>query len=210
MQTFKISRGEKISVNCTSKIVNWENIINVLSKHKITETKAENGYFVGGEFNNNYRNGENIINRSLVTIDVDKYVGTTDDVLTELQYTLPYKLLAYSTYRNTNNKPRFRIVIPLSSPIPAQDYEPLCRALADEFKEFPFDPCAFKPELAMYMPCTSADYFSEAFTFNKNGDSLDIKDFNIEKYRQNVVVGNGDGEGGGWCSFRSGCWCRRI
>ena len=188
MQTFKISRGEKISVNCTSKIVNWENIINVLSKHKITETKEENGYFVGGEFNNNYRNGDNIINRSLVTIDVDKYVGTTDDVLTELQYTLPYKLLAYSTYRNTNNKPRFRIVIPLSSPIPAQDYEPLCRALADEFKEFPFDPCAFKPELAMYMPCTSADYFSEAFTFNKNGDSLDIKDFNIEKYRQNVVV----------------------
>jgi hypothetical protein len=188
MQTFKISRGEKISVNCTSKIVTWENIINVLSKHKITETKEENGYFVGGEFNNNYRNGDNIINRSLITIDVDKYVGTTDDVLTELQYTLPYKLVAYSTYRNSTNKPRFRIVIPLLQEIPAQDYEPLCRALADEFKEFPFDTCAFKPELAMYMPCTSADYFSEAFTFNKNGDSLDINDFNIEKYRQNIVI----------------------
>ena len=183
MQTYVISRGEKISANCTLRVATWEKLTNVFTTHKVGKNKDEHGFFVGGVFTNNYRNAENMVSRSLVTIDVDKYVGTAQDVLMELEHTLPYTLVAYSTYSSTVLAPRFRIVIPLASQIPAQDYEPFCRALADEFKEFTFDPHGFKPELAMYMPCTSSEGIYDAFTYSKVGELLDINDFDIDKFK---------------------------
>ena len=197
MQTFKISRADKITTTqCKLKSPNWSELVTALTLHKVADSKDQHGYFVGGEFKGNYRNAENMLSRSLVTIDVDKYDGNRQDAERELSYTFPYTLLAYSTFSSTIDAPRFRIVIPLLQEIPAQDYEPLCRALADEFKEFPFDSCAFKPELPMYMPTIPMETLNDGFTFKKTGDFLDINDFDIEKYREDVVVSNGDGEGG--------------
>lgn len=196
MQTYTISRGEKTSAKCTLRTATWEKLVSVFTTHKVGKSKDEHGYFVGGTFANNYRNGENMLSRSLVTIDVDSYEGTAEDVLLELEHTLPYTLVAYSTYSSTVDAPRFRIVIPLASEIPAQDYEPFCKALAAEFKEFKFDAHGFKPELAMYMPSASVEGVYDAFTFSKDGDLLDVNDFDIEKFREDVVVDNADVEGG--------------
>jgi len=184
MQTYTISRGEKTSAKCTLRTATWQKLVSVFTTHKVGKSKDEHGYFVGGTFANNYRNAENMLSRSLVTIDVDSYEGTAEDVLLELEHTLPYTLVAYSTYSSTVDAPRFRIVIPLASEIPAQDYEPFCKALADEFKEFKFDAHGFKPELAMYMPSASVEGVYDAFTFSKDGELLDVNDFDIEKYRE--------------------------
>ena len=183
MQTYTISRGEKTSAKCTLRTATWQKLVSVFTTHKVGKSKDEHGYFVGGTFANNYRNAENMLSRSLVTIDVDSYEGTAEDVLLELEHTLPYALVAYSTYSSTVDAPRFRIVIPLASEIPAQDYEPFCKALADEFKEFKFDAHGFKPELAMYMPSASVEGVYDAFTFSKEGELLDVNDFDIEKFR---------------------------
>ena len=196
MQTYTISRGEKTSAKCTLRTATWQKLVSVFTTHKVGKSKDEHGYFVGGTFANNYRNAENMLNRSLVTIDVDSYEGTAEDVLLELEHTLPYTLVAYSTYSSTVDAPRFRIVIPLASEIPAQDYEPFCKALADEFKEFKFDAHGFKPELAMYMPSASVEGVYDAFTFSKEGELLDINDFDIEKFRAIWVNGKGDGDNG--------------
>ena len=183
MQTFNIARGRKISAECKNHSLEWSKIVDVLSTHKLGADKKDCGYFVGGVFANNYRNADNMVSRSMVTIDVDTFDGTGEDVLRELEHSLPYTLLAYSTFSSRYETPKFRIVIPLLHEIPAEDYEPLCKALADEFKEFVFDPCAFKPELAMYMPSSSKEGIMDSFSYSKTVEFLDINDFDIERYR---------------------------
>lgn len=195
MKHFRISRGKQILADCTLKEVSWDLLSKSLSVHKLAKDKKDHGWFVGGVFADNYRNGENILSRSLVVMDIDHYEGCTDDVLIELE-NLPYKLVAYSTYRSTFDIPRFRIVFPLTNEILASDYEPLCKAIANEFKGFVFDPCGFKPELAMYMPSAPEERIGEAFTFSKEGDELDINDFDIEKFRENTVDSGQDDDQG--------------
>jgi len=192
MQTFSIARGRKIAAECKNHSLEWPKIVEVLTTHKVGSDKKDNGYFVGGIFANNRRNAENMVSRSMVTIDVDSFDGTGEDVISELEHNLPYTLLAYSTYSSRVDKPKFRIVIPLLSEIPARDYEPLCKALADEFKEFIFDPCAFKPELAMYMPSSSQESIMDSFSYSKTVEFLDVNDFNIEKYRDSIANNDSD------------------
>lgn len=188
MHTFHISRGQKIVAECKTHSLVWAKIVDALTTHKVGCDKKDCGYFVGGVFTNNYRNAENMISRSMVTIDVDSFDGTGEDVISELEHNLPYTLLAYSTYSSRFDKPKFRIVIPLLTEIPAQDYEPLCKALANEFKEFTFDPRAFKPELAMYMPSSSPEGIMDAFSYSKTVEYLDANDFDIEKYRDPAYI----------------------
>lgn len=195
MQTFNITRGQKIAAECKNHSLEWPKIVDALTTHKVGSNKKDHGYFVGGMFANNYRNAENMVSRSMVTIDVDSFDGTGEDVISELEHNLPYTLLAYSTFSSRFDKPKFRIVIPLLSEIPAQDYEPLCKALADEFKEFTFDPCAFKPELAMYMPSSSKEGIMDSFSYSKTVEFLDVNDFDIEKYRDFVDSSDGDASG---------------
>jgi len=192
METFNIARGRKIAAECKNHSLEWPKIVEVLTTHKVGSDKKDHGYFVGGVFANNKRNAENMVSRSMVTIDVDSFDGTGEDVISELEHNLPYTLLAYSTYSSRFDKPKFRIVIPLLSEIPAQDYEPLCKALADEFKEFTFDPCAFKPELAMYMPSSSQEGIMDSFSYSKTVEFLDVNDFNIEKYRDSIASNDSD------------------
>ena len=77
MQTYTISRGEKTSAKCTLRTATWEKLVSVFTTHKVGKSKDEHGYFVGGTFANNYRNAENMLSRSLVTIDVDSYEPLT-------------------------------------------------------------------------------------------------------------------------------------
>ena len=197
-QIFNVSRAKRIAIAEVSlHSYTWAELVDLLSKHRVSEDKSKCNYFVGATFKDNYRNKENLISTSLMTIDVDKFEGTAEDVLSKIQRTLPYSLVLYSTFRSTSNVPRFRIIIPLTREIPARDYEPLCLALCDEYKEFTVDKCGFKLELPMYLPYAPTSRIDDAFSYVKDVENyLDPDDFDIEAYRPSCVIAKGDGDNG--------------
>ena len=180
---YKISRAERNSANVELKELTWDKIAKVLSQHKVGEDKESRGNFVGGWFKDNYRNKENMLKRSLLTLDVDHYSGDLDDLEFDLSL-LPFSYVVYSTWRSRPGDLRFRIVIPLTHDIDAENYPALCRSFADKFKQFQFDLSGYKPEQFMYMPCVSSD--SEPFSFIGDdgcGIELDPDSFNLEQFK---------------------------
>ena len=60
--------------------------------------------------------------------------------------------------------PRYRLIIPLSRPVTAEEYEPLARKLAEFFGMDNFDDTTYQAERLMYWPSHSID--GEYFTDN--------------------------------------------
>ena len=86
------------------------------------------GGFVGGYLSGGTRKTENVMWRSMATLDIDY---GTNEVWED--FTLQYDCAAmiYSTHKHTAEKPRFRLVIPFSRSVEPKEYEPICRKLAD-------------------------------------------------------------------------------
>ena len=77
----------KIAVSCgkgmgiiENKVKSWADIVKKLTHHVEVAQKENAGFFVGGAFSGEHRVDEDLICRSLLTLDIDKYVGTIDDL----------------------------------------------------------------------------------------------------------------------------------
>jgi hypothetical protein len=81
--------------------------------------------------------------------------------------------VSYSTYSHTADKPKIRVVIPLSRPVSGIEY----RALAEKFVAgwgVECDSCSFKPNQLMYMPRCKFGELGNAWTMKVDGESLDV------------------------------------
>jgi len=112
------------------------------------------GGFVGGYLSGGTRKNANVMYRTVATLDID--YGTTniwDD------FTLAYDFAAmlYSTHKHTDEKPRFRLVFPLSRQVTPAEYEPLCRKIAAEIGIDLFDDTTYELPRLFYWPSTSKD-----------------------------------------------------
>ena len=182
MQTkYNISKGKRIEAPVVRHTLTWDSIVKSLSKHRIGKTKEENGYFVGGVFNNDYRNKTNLLSRCLLTLDVDSYEGPLDDL--ELDLDLAFGHLSYIVYSTWSsgggNGLRFRLVFPLDKDIDGEQYKKLCHHFAKKYDWIKFDTSGFKAESAMYMPSCPEDKLSDAFVFINKGVAVSC-DLNLE------------------------------
>lgn len=175
---FSIAIGQsRMAKHWKNQEMSWEDF---LKKLKITtrtrETlagylkmpKAEQdrikdvGGFVGGYIKNGRRLAGNITKRQLVTLDAD--FGTPDLIpMVDLMYG-EAAYAVYSTHKHTPEKPRLRIVIPLSAPVDPDAYQAIARRIAADIGIDMFDDTTYEPERLMYWPSTAADgeyYFYE-------------------------------------------------
>jgi hypothetical protein len=84
--------------------------------------------------------------------------------------------VAYSTYSHTADKPKIRVVIPLSHAVTAVEY----RALAEKFVAgwgVKCDSCSFKPNQLMYMPRCKFGELGNTWTMKVDGEPLDVNTF---------------------------------
>lgn len=110
------------------------------------------GGFVGGYCNNGSRS--DIRHRSLVCLDADfASPGLWDD------WTLLYGNAGavYSTHKHTPEKPRLRLVIPLSRNVTPDEYQAIGRRIADTLGIDQFDDTSYQPQRVMYWPSASRD-----------------------------------------------------
>ncbi len=148
-------------------------------------------WFVAGHFNSNIRKTENLLSRSLIVLDVDKYNQDLNALEMVLNEDLKqYKYLAYSTTSHTFSKPRIRIIIFITDNIATTDYEQVARNFVDTFLsslEDAIDETSYKPNQIMFMSVApkisnlpddlSIAEYVPWIKENLDGKLLDAKDF---------------------------------
>ncbi|MBR0365848.1 MAG: hypothetical protein IJH94_03490, partial [Clostridia bacterium] len=111
------------------------------------------GGFVGGELNGS-RKKDSVINRCMLTLDADYADKDFCDVFDML---FDYRCLIYSTHKHTPDKPRLRVILPLSRPVTADEYAAVARMIASDIGIEQFDDTTYQPQRLMYWPSTSSD-----------------------------------------------------
>lgn len=127
------------------------------------------GSFVGGPFKDGIRKLDHLIQRSIVTLDIDsakpkqiKYLKNELSEVNELEF------FGSTTRKHTKEAPRWRLVFPLTRPLEVEEYGPVSRILAsklfrteDESMDA-VDDVSYLPAQVMYWPsvCKEAEFDS--------------------------------------------------
>lgn len=115
------------------------------------------GGFVAGTLAGNLRKASNVLNRDIITLDLDNIpAGGTAEVIKRLE-ALGCAYATYSTRKHHEGAPRLRVLAPLSRTATADEYEPLARKLASIIGISLADPTTFQAVRLMYWPSCCAD-----------------------------------------------------
>lgn len=124
------------------------------------------GGFVGGYCNNGSRS--DIRHRSILCLDADY---ATSDLWKDFKLLMPYAGAVYSTHKHTADKPRLRLVLPLSRNVTLDEYQAIGRRVAQVLGIDQFDDTSYQPQRMMYWPSSSRD---GAYVFDhQDGQPLD-------------------------------------
>lgn len=113
------------------------------------------GGFVGGHLKEGKRSNGYVLNRQLITLDIDYGNKDTWDNITSA---LPGIAVAmYSTHKHSLDTPRYRVIIPLDKPVGAEEYEAIARKIAEKIGIEIFDDTTYQPTRLMFWPSTAKD-----------------------------------------------------
>lgn len=148
----------------------WAHLLQKLSKTTVTgETAAEYkamkksdrdnrkdiGGFVCGRLKDGQRLKQNVEYRQVICLDAD---SPAKDFLTDLDLGMGNTAWGlYTTHSHTANAPRYRVLIPLSRAVTADEYKAIARLLAKDINIDAMDPTTYEPERLMYWPSTPQD-----------------------------------------------------
>lgn len=121
------------------------------------DAKKDIGGFVGGRLNGSRRKADNMLDRCIVTLDLDTIPPFgTDNVLASLD-ALECGYCVYSTRKHRPEMPRLRIVIITNRVMTVDEYDAVSRRLAADIGISMADPTTFEASRLMYWPSCSAD-----------------------------------------------------
>lgn len=157
----------RLSKKWKNKKWQWKDLVKRCSETKRTDetvgeylkmTKQEQadikdvGGFVGGYLSGGTRKTSNVMWRSVATLDID--YGTVN-VWDDFTMQFDFAAMLYSTHKHTPEKPRLRLVFPLSRNVKPNEYEPLCRKIAYALGIDLFDITTYQLPRLFYWPSTS-------------------------------------------------------
>ena len=134
------------------------------------------GGFVGGHLAKGNRKKGSVLCRSMLTLDMDYATSTVWDEITMF---FDFACCIYSTHKHTPEKPRLRLIIPLSRDVTEEEYPAVARMVAKELGMDLFDDTTYQANRMMYWASTSinGEYIFEC----QNGSFLD-PDVYLAKY----------------------------
>lgn len=116
------------------------------------------GGFVGGKTADGRRKNSSISARSLITLDLDNMKLGDDKQVIDIVDSSGYSYCIYSTRKHCGRNPRLRVIFLLEEEVVSDEYEPLCRAVAEDFGLMKFaDPTTFEVARLMFYPSVSSD-----------------------------------------------------
>lgn len=142
-----------------------------MTKAERQEAKDKGG-FMAGKLKGTRRKKEDVVSRSMITLDVDRAdVG----FLAWYRENHRYVSVLYTTHSHTPESPRIRLIIPASRDMTPQETNAISRYLAAWIGVSQIDPCSFEVNQMMYWPTCPSDgeYVCEVF----DGEELDPDEF---------------------------------
>ena len=124
------------------------------------------GGFVMGTLRDGRRKKDSVISRSGLTLDMD-YADA--DIIDQLEMLFGFHCWVYSTHKHTPEKPRLRLIIPLTREVTPDEYMAVARRVAADIGIEQFDDTTYEPSRLMYWPSTSVD---GEFVFREIGGPL--------------------------------------
>ena len=112
------------------------------------------GGFVGGTLQGGRRKAEAVKWRQLISLDADH---APKNFWSGVELLADYAMAVYSTHKHVPEAPRLRLMIPLSRPVTADEYQAVSRRIAADLGIDNFDDTTFEPSRLMYWPSTSSD-----------------------------------------------------
>ena len=138
-----------------------------LPKGQQDDIKDVGGY-VAGHLKAGRRKKGSVLCRSMIVLDMDY---GTPGVWEEVIMRWGGKCCAYSTHKHTPEKPRIRLVIPLSRDISEIEYPAVARMVARDIGIDLFDDTTYEAHRLMYWPSTSMN--GEFWFRSQDGSDLD-------------------------------------
>lgn len=131
MFTISVGESEHYADIKETHSLTWQGVREFFSKPPIeTDEKGSHGWYCLASYQSNYRDGEHFLQRFALTLDYDNITTWDfDEVLEGLQ---AYAHIAYTTWSHTPDKPRLRVVLPLSRPVSPIEFEVVSRFVADQ------------------------------------------------------------------------------
>lgn len=112
------------------------------------------GGFVAGHLKNGQRKKGNVVKRSMITLDADY---PRKELWEDFLMMYDCAALIYSTHSHRPEKPRYRLIIPLSREVLPDEYVPIALKIADNLGLNNFDDTTYQPERLMYWGSHSRD-----------------------------------------------------
>lgn len=135
--------------------------------------KSIGGWFYRTQVDGPVRNRGSGLPSDMVTLDFDYATPEFLESLLEGEVMTEWEWFLHTSRRHTSEKPRFRLFVFLSDPVPNDLYSPVSRIVAQHFDPdmVHVDKVSFRPAQMMFMPTTSKD--GEFIFHENNGDLLD-------------------------------------
>lgn len=149
MNSYKIAVGSDLG-GVKNIELTWDELKEKLTTHKQAERKGGE-FFLAGHFKGSRRVEEEMLFRSLLTIDIDHPEMSLADLEYQLTMNIDVAYIAYSTFQHSPTAPRIRLVIPLSDPVSPAQYRTLSRSFCDALG-VKVDSASFVPNQAMFLP----------------------------------------------------------
>lgn len=172
---FTISVGEsRRSTSWKPQSVSWEAFCGLLAPAKCVRThetmdewdamtKDERanvkdiGGYVGGTLASGSRRANAVSSRQLVALDADFASTDAENMLDSWMMMMGGACLVHSTHSHRHDRPRLRLLIPLTRPVTAQEYEPVARRLAEYMGIEDFDDTTYECNRLMFWPSCPQD-----------------------------------------------------
>lgn len=111
----------------------------------------DHGGFVGGVLAGGRRKVDTVEARSMIALDGDRINA---EFLEGYEDKAPYTSFLYTTHSSTPEKPRVRLIFPLTRDIAPEEFVAVSRYVAQELGIDYFDECSYLPNQLMYWPST--------------------------------------------------------
>ena len=187
-----ISTGSsRFSTSWKNKQIRWSELLARLKDATMTQetqaeyfkmTKAEQdkikdvGGFVGGTLKDGHRKSDTVQTRSMLTYDLDQ---APQDFCVTMQLEAPYAWAIYSTHKHKPDKPRYRLIVPLTRSVSPEEYEAVMRKLGEDIGLQYMDATTFQPSRLMYWPSYSRD---AEYVFEYNDEAVLDPDEILKQY----------------------------
>ena len=158
--------------------LSWEGFVSWMGLDDPADRKECGGY-VAGELQETvghqgspkcvglHRNSRAVAVRSIATLDVD---SASQAFVADAALELGCGTAMYTTWSHTPEKPRWRLLLPLSRDVKPDDYRLLVGALMAELGVEQFDKGSQEPERLMHRPSTQGSYRAHVL----EGEPLDV------------------------------------